>query len=646
MLQVRIRKKLKAIKRKAKKKWRKIFRGRAAPIEHDKYFVLDGGNIQFEEATDFCDASETDIKCIAFYLPQYHPIPENDLWWGKGFTEWTNVTKASPLFNGHNQPRLPGDLGFYDLRLVENIKEQVDLAKQHGIYGFCFYYYWFSGQTLLTKPIDLILEDKSIEFPFCLCWANENWTRRWDGNYKDILMEQKYTAGDPEKFIRSLSKYLKDSRYIRVDNKPLIVVYKTEDIPRFNKTMEEWREKCLSLGVGEIFIAAVLWRRVDQSNCKVDAFLEFPPNSLDVKTVSQPSPKVASGIYDYNSIALSSACENYEARTVFKGVMLEWDNTARKGKQANLFVNYNAARYGRWLHTACIDTRRRLPEDKRLVFINAWNEWAEGSYLEPDRRSGCAALNATSRAIRPEKEKTRNIAVVLHLFYEDLIEEIIGYLTNIPFVYDLYVTVPPDIYDKAQFAFNQAVKGLVCIEVVDNRGRDIAPFLLHHNRHYSRYDAVCKIHSKKSHFDGGEIWRESLFNDLLGSENTVKNIVDQFFENDALGIICPSYYALIRPFMVSDGNFLNMEGIAKKMGIQVSLNEGVLVDFPAGSMFWFRPDALAPLFKLKLTLADFEVEAGQLDGTLAHAVERLFITVSKSAGYKCFQTQADNFISI
>jgi lipopolysaccharide biosynthesis protein len=194
--------------------------------------------------------TEKDIKIITHYLPQYHTFKENEEWWGKGFTEWTNTRVCTPRFSGHYQPRIPhGDIGYYDLNNIETLRNQVKLAKKHGIYGFCFYYYWFSGKRLMEKPVDMLLEHPEIDIPFCLCWANENWTRAWDGQYSQVLISQKYSEKDDFNFISDMKKYIDDSRYIKIDGKPLIIVYNPGHIPNCEKSFKKWRERARELGI-------------------------------------------------------------------------------------------------------------------------------------------------------------------------------------------------------------------------------------------------------------------------------------------------------------------------------------------------------------------------------------------------------------
>lgn len=348
-----------------------------------------------------------DPRLIAFFLPQFHPVPENDLWWGKGFTEWSNVSKAEPNFVGHYQPRLPADLGYYDLRLLEVLQEQADLAQRYGVHGFCFYYYWFGGKRLLERPIEQLLQSERPGIPFCLCWANENWTRRWDGLEKEVLIAQAHSDEDDMAVIEDLIRYFKDDRYIRIDERPLLVIYRPTLFPDFVKTAARWREVCRERGVGEIYIAMVESFELAKSGSHpslygCDATIEFPPGGL-VKpkppTGELLKPGFSGHSADYRELAVSYASRPAPGYTRFKGVMPGWDNTARRQEAGNCFEHSTPGAFQAWLEEAIAETREQHFGDERLVFINAWNEWAEGAYLEPDRRFGHTYLEAVRNAL-------------------------------------------------------------------------------------------------------------------------------------------------------------------------------------------------------------------------------------------------------
>ncbi|WNM59880.1 glycoside hydrolase family 99-like domain-containing protein [Candidatus Nitrospira allomarina] len=348
-----------------------------------------------------------EVRAIAFFLPQYHPIPENDRWWGKGFTEWTNVTKARPNFQGHYQPHLPADLGFYDLRMPEVREEQARLARQYGISAFCYYYYWFAGKKLLNRPLDEVLQSGSPDFPFCLCWANENWTRRWDGCEEDILIAQSHTQADHAGFIAEIAPALLDPRYVRIHGKPLVIVYRLGQFPEPKRTADLWREYCVNAGIGEIYLAYVQsFDRMpmgdDPSLYGFDAAIEFPPHRYPVQAeLSQPltNPEYQGVLFDYAQTSENFIRRPWPSYKLFKGVMPSWDNTARRQDVSHVFVGANPERYEYWLRQVVEQTRRFHFGDERVVFINAWNEWAEGNHLEPDREFGHQYLVATKNGL-------------------------------------------------------------------------------------------------------------------------------------------------------------------------------------------------------------------------------------------------------
>ena len=355
------------------------------------------------------DAANSLIKLLAFYLPQYHPFPENDEWWGKGFTEWANVTRAVPQFPGHYQPHLPGELGFYDLRVEDVHFRQIELAKQFGLYGFAYYHYWFGGKRLMEMPVDRFLKNKKMDFPFLLIWANENWTRRWDGLDNDILISQNHSPESDKNFIKDLEPYLRDERYIRIGDRPIIIVYRTDILPEPVSTAERWREYCVSNGLGNPYlIAAQTFGFYDPRPVGFDAAMQFPPHNqwhnADLMIQSQiqlTNLDHSSYIFDYSKMVYYQESHAEEAPySLYKTVFPTWDNEPRKPGRGSIYANSSPSLYRRWLRAACDWTIKNHPQDERFVFVNAWNEWAEGAHLEPDRRFGYAYLNATMNVLR------------------------------------------------------------------------------------------------------------------------------------------------------------------------------------------------------------------------------------------------------
>lgn len=341
-------------------------------------------------------------KLIAFYLTQFHPTPENDHWWGKGFTEWTNVTKSAPLFADHYQPHLPADLGFYDLRLRQTRHEQIKLAKDYGIDGFCYHYYWFSGHRLLNQPLDDMLSDSLSNMPFCLCWANENWTRRWDAADHEILIAQRYLPEDDVNFIHALIPIFKDTRYIKLDGRPFLIVYRPQHIPDVRKTIDVWRTHCRDADVGEIHICCALTHgNEDYSQFGFDSGVEFPPHNLRTANINSAIHFYAGfkgNVMQYDTLAQSYLVRRYANPCVFKTVFPGWDNTARTGERALIVNNSTPDNYEYWLSATIDAVKTTKYGASSMLFINAWNEWAEGCHLEPDRRYGHSFLQATQNA--------------------------------------------------------------------------------------------------------------------------------------------------------------------------------------------------------------------------------------------------------
>jgi len=348
-------------------------------------------------------------SAIAFYLPQYHPIPENDKWWGKGFTEWTNVAKAKPLFRGHYQPHIPADLGYYDLRVPETRYAQAEMAKASGIEGFCYWHYWFAGKRLLDRPFREVLESGKPDFPFCLAWANESWSGVWHGNPDRILMEQTYPGEeDYSAHFAELLCAFSDSRYITVYGKPLLVVYKPDQIPDSRRFMDYWRELAAKSGLKGLYIVGCAKETWDPISHGFDAvcldtysigliklkhfqrhwFLKMTEriirkdlNRIYRRAISRPA------VYRYSDFTKQALPDMRHDCEQFPTAIANWDNTPRSGLDGIILRGSTPELFRRHLRDAIEKVRQRTPE-KRIIFLKSWNEWAEGNYLEPDERFG------------------------------------------------------------------------------------------------------------------------------------------------------------------------------------------------------------------------------------------------------------------
>ncbi|MHB8919659.1 MAG: glycoside hydrolase family 99-like domain-containing protein [Halothiobacillus sp.] len=590
-------------------------------------------------ASEPVDGSKLGARAIAFYLPQFHPIPENDEWWGKGFTEWTNVSKAVPQFVGHYQPRLPGELGFYDLRVVDVMRRQAELAKLYGIAGFCFYYYWFDGRRLLEQPLQQLV-DSDIDLPFCICWANENWTRRWDGMDQDVLIAQHYSPADDLAFIQSLTPMLRDPRYIRVDGRPLIILYRPSLLPDAAATLNRWREHCRNEGVGEIFLCMVQFDELDPRRDGFDAAIEFPPHKLGhgIPPINDDldiiNPHYEGYIVDYDEIIDRAKQEPHPNFPMIRGVFPSWDNEARKPGRGYTTVNASPLKYRAWLRSS-VDFAQKYPvRGESFVFINAWNEWAEGAYLEPDRRYGYAYLNATKQALQlPLLQSTsappNKILVVIHAFHPELLPEIFAYLQTWSVPYQTIITTVSEKEAEVRRILDISHIEAMIITLA-NRGRDTLPFLHALEKHTENGNIILKLHTNRSrHCQDGNVWRQDILKKLMDSAATDR-IFAAFRNRSDLGMVAPTGHILSMNTYWG-GNAKMVESLTERMGGSLVNPDDEL--FAADSMFYVRAHALQPILDLNLKAEEFEEEAGQTDGTLAHALERCFSLVTWKSGY-------------
>ena len=344
-------------------------------------------------------------RVIAFYLPQYFPVPENDEWHEKGFTEWTNVTKAKPMFKGHYQPILPSELGFYDLRVPETRKAQAELAKEYGVEAFCYWHYWFGeGERILERPFKEVQESGEPDFPFCLAWANASWTGIWYGMEDSKLLEQKYLGeSDDERHFYALLDAFIDPRYLRVNNKPLFFVYAPLDHPYMNEFMRLWQRLAIKEGLEGIYFVGAARGEEDlpgfDGTAQIDPF-ELPRQSYLSKLISLAKQRLLNyprRIIDYDDVIDCLARKTLKENE-FPVITPNWDNTARCGTRGSVIVNSSPQKFDLMLKNALQKIEKRQPEEK-IVFVEAWNEWAEGNYLEPDRKYGRGFLEVIKKNI-------------------------------------------------------------------------------------------------------------------------------------------------------------------------------------------------------------------------------------------------------
>ncbi|HZL08162.1 MAG TPA: glycoside hydrolase family 99-like domain-containing protein [Candidatus Dormibacteraeota bacterium] len=596
-----------------------------------------------------------DPRVLAFYLPQFHPIPENDEVWGKGFTEWTNVTAAVPRFIGHEQPVLPADLGYYDLRNEQVMQDQIELAKKYGVFGFCFYYYWFSGKRLLEKPLDSFLKHKDWNFNFAICWANENWTKRWDGRDNEVIVAQQYTEKDPLEFIKDVEDILIDPRYVTEDGKPVLIVYRASELKDPANYAAVWRDYFREKHGRELQLVSVLsFEDQDPREYGFDAGLDFAPQSAFFKQDIFPEGKLPfidvgkklidanfeGTVIDYRAIALNDRLYKVFDFPTYKSVVPSWDNDARKKGKGFVFTGSNPDIYATWLDRVITGESARSKQP--LVFVNAWNEWAEGTVLEPSSHLGHSVLKRTAEVMAKHssnganarsfpgygitKQTNRDLAVVVHLYYPERWEYLKTKLDLLKDIgADLFVTI--NIKDKGFIKEIHEYDPNAQVSVVPNRGRDVLPFVhLARRLNKSGYKYVLKLHTKKSkHRDDGNAWFEGLIDSLLPSADMVTKAVESLKAGTA--VIGPAgHFVSLKRYMGSNKQSLKkiLSQTASPDAAAQVLRRPQAYGYFAGTMFWVSLDVLRPLLELHLAPEDFEAEEGQIDSTMAHAVERAF----------------------
>lgn len=610
-----------------------------------------------KEAANKFKRGKNDPRIVAIYLPQFHPFKENDEAWGKGFTEWTNVTASTPRFVGQQQPTLPSDLGFYDLRTPGIIKDQIELAKKYGIYGFQFYYYWFSGQKVMDMPINTILANPDLNFNFSICWANENWTKKWDGGDKDIIFEQKDSSDDPLRFIKDVAPILNDDRYIKENDKPILTVYRVDLLGDPKRYVKIWREYFKKEFNKDLWLVGCTnFKNFKPDEYGFDALMDFTPTG---STSSELKPWVGNEkiinnkfegklldinwnglIADYRYIAKQEIANLKNNINDYKTVSPSWCNEARrKGVDGVTFQNSSPEIFANWLDKI-LDFEINIKRVKSpLVYINAWNEWAESAMIEPSTHLGHNTLRRiaettanysfekSNKVAFPsygmERQENVRLAVIVHLYYLDMWGQLEEGLSNINQYFDLYISVPVGYGDISIDSVSKYHKN-TNIVVVPNRGRDVLPFVTIMNRiRKFNYDYILKLHTKKSkHRSDGSDWFNDIISNLLPDNQTK---VCSILSRKDTGIVGPKGHIVSLSYHMGSNKLKLVELISEidKTRIDRYQENWSRYPFIGSTMFWARFDLLTPLLDLYLLPSDFESESGQIDGTLAHAIERL-----------------------
>jgi lipopolysaccharide biosynthesis protein len=591
-----------------------------------------------ERASLDFDPARSSVQLIAYYLPQFHIIPENEEAWGRGFTEWTNVTRSLPQFAGHYQPHLPGDLGFYDLSNEEVLDRQISLARKYGISGFCLHYYWFRGKRLLEMPLATLYRRKDLDIGFCLCWANETWSRRWDGSEDEVIIPQIHTPESDRRFIEDAVRYMDDPRYITIDSRPVLVVYRSELLADPARTIEYWRSVALKSVGKDLFLLRAMTFKPTTLVPGFDASVQFPPHHLNADDTSASqlpfSPGFSGRIYDYPALLSTVKRQFHEYDfPVVPAVMTGWDNTPRCGSAGMCYHESTPAHYAAWLAEAAYFAKQKPVGGSSYVFINAWNEWAEGAHLEPDQRFGHAYLRATVEALRPYCEaeapspaplpiatipaasaaQKADTALVIHASCPDALHAMLDGMDHLN-EKDLFISIGEGRERELMPAIARLAPR-VNIFIFADKGRDARPFLYILERildHGYRY--FVKVRAER---------RQGCEND--GAPAMVKlfgaPILREFFvEHPRIGLLAPA--GQVRSGtrdMGSSGNWAWLTRLCRELNLALPRE----FSFAGNNVYAGRVDALERLAQVNRLGDRFEEELGQSDGTLAHALGRL-----------------------
>ena len=603
---------------------------------------------------DQLNADKLDIKAIAFYVPEFYPDPENAQWQRLGFADWTHFTKALPRYLGHYQPHLPLDLALNEQRIPNLTRSQIELARQYGVHGFCFQSYWTPLGRLTNQPLDQFLADPSLDFSFCVCCSDSS--SQWED---DEANDGPVDWPSDDVFIGALSAVLSDQRCVRIDGKPVLIIHRAHRIPDVAARVRIWRDRARRMGLSGLYLVTM-----EQASDSLRGAGDFDAVLCDglvrsVDDVTSSYPLIDSNfkghIYDYESLIERQVEEPSRASgfssLTFRNVITGRDSEALRPRSGNSFIGSSPAMYAKWLNVSCNLTMVHRPQE-RLVFISAWNSWGEGAHLEPDQRFGYAFLHATANVLRyyhqdPLAEeliaetnrkfvRTSDSAIIFHCYYEDLIAPIFDHYFSRNGGIDLFVTVRYDVSSRAIQEMRSKFPAIYFLRE-ENRGRDIRPFLI--TLRVIRalgYRYACKVHTKKTPQaldQAGDVWRQTLIEPLLGSPDSPARMAGVFEREPELGLLVPKNS--VTDLRILDHHTVNtfwLDRFLDRMDRR-DLIGNYNFSFPAGSMYWFRVQALAGFEEMMLGPDEFEFELGQRDGTVAHAIERLVALYVQQRGY-------------
>lgn len=591
-------------------------------------------SIFYENNIDFSNYS-TDIKAIAIYLPNYTFFYSN-----KNYNPMILLKNVTPKYKGHHQPRIlhKNYINNNNLRLL--IKKQIKLAKSHGIFGFAIYYYWFSGKNMFDKPLTKIYKNKQ-NFHYMLIWKNEKVINKCN----ETIFDENCEDNDSEKFIKDIKRYLIDKLYIRTNGKPILGIYNVKAIPNLKKKILKIRQKAREFEIGEIFIISCL-NGLNISEVKnmniFDGAYKSPPNNLEGKIIKNTNENYTY-YYSlfYSNIFNDSNIINF---TVYKGNMLEYDNSPIT-KNNTIYGEYSPELFFKINKLLIKQLKIELEEANRFIFINAWNNYFEGAYLEPDERYGYGSINALSKSLFdiPFRNWNHNlsnlmnnclVAVHAHIFYKHLLNELINKINNIPIKFDLYLST--DTIQKMEFIKNStdiySRANSVTIKIIENKGRDVLPFIIQIGEVMDKYKYLCHLHTKKTlNPYVGERWRNYLLNNLLGTTELISEILSDFENNEKLGFIFPeNFYKILQYTMYVKPNVkVSMKYFFTKLLPEDEFPSGYF-DFPGGDMFWARTKAIYQVFKIDLR-NDIPEEKDSKD--ILYALERLWLFIVKKNGF-------------